>query len=144
MVTTHTKKKKHTTRPPTAPAKHGGMDNPLDFMGKLRRHQQLMVRDDGLQEKFVDIMSTMYVQRSGNICPPWPDMVDPVDRINFTLFWGMARLIQEMTLEMRRRHPDSPPISEDTLVDCLSQAPTEQNARENPVFELLVACLDHT
>ena len=119
------------------------MDNPLDFMGKLRRHQQLMVRDDGLQEKFVDIMSTMYVQRSGHICPPWPDTVDPVDRVNFTLFWGMARLIQEMTQEMRRRHPDFRPISEDTLVDCLSQAPTEQNARDNPVFELLLECLDH-
>ena len=115
----------------------------LDFMGKLRRHQQLMVRDDGVQEKFVDIMHTMYVQRSGHICPPFPDLVDPVDRVNFVLFWGMARLIQEMTLEMHRRKPDFRPISEDMLVDCLSQAPTEQNARENPVFELLLDCLDN-
>lgn len=54
------------------------MSSTLDFMGKLRRHQQLMVRDDGVQEKFVDIMHTMYVQRSGHVCPPFPDLVDPV------------------------------------------------------------------
>ena len=28
-------------------------------------------------------------------------------------------------------------------LDCLSQAPTEQNARDNPVFELLLDCLDN-
>jgi hypothetical protein len=71
-----------------------------------------------------------------------PGINHQVDRVNFVLFWGMARLIQEMALEMRRRKPEFPPISEDMLVDCLSLAPTEQNARDNPVFELLLDCLD--
>lgn len=69
----------------------------IDIMAKLRQHQALMLRDqDETQQQLVDIMKTMYVQRSsGSICPPWPDMVcvflhwDTCSDI--ALFWG-ARL----------------------------------------------------
>ena len=46
-------------------------------MAKLRQHQALMLRDqDETQQQLVDIMKTMYVQRSsGEYLPPWPDMV---------------------------------------------------------------------
>lgn len=56
------------------------MARSLDILAKLRGHQQLMLRETSAetQEKFVDVMKTMYVEKTGSICPPWPDMVDPV------------------------------------------------------------------
>lgn len=53
----------------------------VDIVGRLRRHQATMVKDEEIQEKYADIMKTLYVRRSGSICPPWPEMVNSISSL---------------------------------------------------------------
>ena len=68
--------------------------------------------------------------------------VDPVDRINFLIFWNLAMLLQEISNRLSAANPDFQVASEDTIVDLLTLAPTSNNARDHPIFQQLEACLD--
>ena len=115
----------------------------VDIVGRLRRHQATMVKDEEIQEKYADIMKTLYVRRSGSICPPWPEMVDPVDRINFLMFWNMAQLLQEISNELSHINPEFKVPSEDFVVEQLTLSPSAENAREHPIFLQVMAAVDN-
>ena len=120
------------------------MQNPeLDIMGALRRLQRKEIVDDGTQEYYECVVRAMQVKRSGNLLPPWPpEYADPVERMNPMIFWSMARLLEEISLELRRVDPDFPPISPDTVISHLLQPATTANAREHPIFEHLESALN--
>lgn len=113
----------------------------LDLVGKLRSKQKTMICDEETHEKFQSLMHEIYAQETGQICPPFPEMLNPIDRVNFVLFWSMARLIEEMANEMSMQNSDFALPSEDSIIDSLDLAATSQNARDNPIFLLLQECL---
>ena len=110
----------------------------INIMQKLRQSQAKMVNNVYEQELYSELMHTLYATRTQSVIPPWPDMVDPVDRINFEIFWGMAQVLQQITIELQTINPGFRPISDDLIVEMFQQTPTETNAREHPIFELLV------
>ena len=100
-----------------------------------------MVQDEPVQSEYSSLLAASYTHKTGSICPPWPDQMAATDRVNFVLFWSMAKLIEEMSNEMSRAHPEFEVASEDTVVDALLLAPTQDNARDHPIFLQLEHCL---
>lgn len=65
----------------------------------------------------------------------------PFDRVPPAMFWHLVVLYELVYEELLARAPSTRALSECTLIDCLTQPATRANARDNPVFELLLEAL---
>lgn len=111
-------------------------------MGLLRRKQRASVMDTDTQEYYTALVRKLQVEKKGSICPPWPDDLDPIERVNACIYWFMAHLLQEMVHELQSQNPEAAVISETTMVDLFTEAPTNMNVRSHPIFELLESTLN--
>jgi len=115
----------------------------IDLVGLLRRKQRNAVMDEDTQQYYTALMRKMQVENKGSICPPWPDQLDPIERVNACIYWFMAHLLQEIVHELKTQNPSAANVSEFTIVDLFTEAPTTSNVRSHPIFELLEQTLDH-
>lgn len=74
-----------------------------------------------------------YIEYKYAICQPSPPIIDPFDRVNVQLFWGMVMLIQAMSKLVPNR------VSDEYMLDCLMSSQTESGARDNPLYQYLLS-----
>ena len=78
-------------------------------------------------------VTNSYVRYQYAICQPNPLIIDPFDRVNVQLFWGMVHLIQAMSKLVPNR------VSDSYMLECLIENQTESGARDNPLYQYLLS-----
>lgn len=74
-----------------------------------------------------------YVWYPHSICQPNPAIIDPFERVNVQLFWGMVQLIHAMHKLVPNR------VSDECMLECLTANQTETGARDNPLYQHLLS-----